>query len=272
MTRTPFPASVRKGWALFRADEPQRTTTGPCLLGDEGALQASTAARGLPFPKTRSHHADTGPRGKHLSDLPVDASAARAAALRLLFATGGLCADGRTGTDLVCVDAVPQLAERACALPVQNGFIPPDGSAPLPLPGGNAVRHLCAGKPPTLPTVRTVFFLPDVARAYGSSPPRTGCTPDRSSPKQEQPVAVAVSRSPSRQRLDRQRHILEHFQFATLRVPNHTAWPFAEKARFFRSRSAGRRCAAASHFAFFTEKMRYSTRRSRAPNIPSSHG
>ena len=47
----------------------------------------------------------------------------------------------------------------------------------------------------------------------------------------------------------------EHFQFETLRVPNHTACRFAEKTRFFRSLLAGRRCAAASHFAFFKGKM-----------------
>ena len=42
-----------------------------------------------------------------------------------------------------------------------------------------------------------------------------------------------------------------------LRVPNHTACHFAEKTRFFRSLSAGRRCAAASHFAFFKGNMLY---------------
>ena len=40
------------------------------------------------------------------------------------------------------------------------------------------------------------------------------------------------------------------FQFETLCVSNHTAWRFAEKTRFFRSLSAGRRCAAASCFTF----------------------
>ena len=44
---------------------------------------------------------------------------------------------------------------------------------------------------------------------------------------------------------------LEHFQFETLRVSNHTACRFAEKVRFFRSLRAGRRCAAASRFTFF---------------------
>ena len=43
---------------------------------------------------------------------------------------------------------------------------------------------------------------------------------------------------------------LEQFRFETLRVPNHTACLFAEKARFFRLVWAGRRCAAASRFAF----------------------
>ena len=44
---------------------------------------------------------------------------------------------------------------------------------------------------------------------------------------------------------------LEHFQFETRCVSNHTACRFAEKARFFRSLLAGRRCAAASRFTFF---------------------
>ena len=35
-----------------------------------------------------------------------------------------------------------------------------------------------------------------------------------------------------------------------LRISNHTACRFAEKARFFRSLLAGRRCAAASRFTF----------------------
>jgi len=42
----------------------------------------------------------------------------------------------------------------------------------------------------------------------------------------------------------------EHFQFAMLRISNHTACRFAEKAQFFRSLWAGRRCAA-SRFTFF---------------------
>ena len=49
---------------------------------------------------------------------------------------------------------------------------------------------------------------------------------------------------------------LEHFEFETLCVSNHTAWRFVEKTRFVRSRSAGRRCVAASHFAIFKDKMR----------------
>ncbi|MCI7569710.1 MAG: hypothetical protein MSH25_10195 [Desulfovibrio sp.] len=44
---------------------------------------------------------------------------------------------------------------------------------------------------------------------------------------------------------------LEQFQFETLGVSNHTACRFAEKALFFRSLWAGRRCAAASRFIFF---------------------
>ena len=46
-------------------------------------------------------------------------------------------------------------------------------------------------------------------------------------------------------------HQIEQFQFETLRVSNHTACRFAEKARFFRSLWAGRRCAAASRFHLF---------------------
>ncbi|MDM8215729.1 hypothetical protein QUW15_06130 [Desulfovibrio piger] len=50
--------------------------------------------------------------------------------------------------------------------------------------------------------------------------------------------------------------VLEHFQFETLCVSNHTACRFAEKTRFFRSLLAGRRCAAASRFTFFkVEKL-----------------
>ncbi|HIX41032.1 hypothetical protein [uncultured Desulfovibrio sp.] len=45
--------------------------------------------------------------------------------------------------------------------------------------------------------------------------------------------------------------ILEYFQFEMLRISNHTACRFAEKARFFRLLWAGRRCAAASRFTFF---------------------
>ena len=44
---------------------------------------------------------------------------------------------------------------------------------------------------------------------------------------------------------------LEQFQFEMLCIPNHTACRFAEKAQFFRSLLAGRRCAAASRFTFF---------------------
>ena len=42
-----------------------------------------------------------------------------------------------------------------------------------------------------------------------------------------------------------------------LRISNHTACRFAEKARFFRSLWAGRRCAAASRFTFFKAKTLY---------------
>ena len=51
--------------------------------------------------------------------------------------------------------------------------------------------------------------------------------------------------------------VLSIFQFETRCVSNHTACRFAEKTRFFRSLWAGRRCAAASHFAFFKGKMLY---------------
>ncbi|WP_300773641.1 hypothetical protein [uncultured Desulfovibrio sp.] len=49
--------------------------------------------------------------------------------------------------------------------------------------------------------------------------------------------------------------VLEQFQFETRSVSNHTVCRFAEKTRFFRLVSAGRRCAAASHLAFFKGKM-----------------
>ena len=42
-----------------------------------------------------------------------------------------------------------------------------------------------------------------------------------------------------------------------LRISNHTACRFAEKARFFRSLWAGWRCAAASRFTFFKAKTLY---------------
>ncbi|WP_299395927.1 hypothetical protein, partial [uncultured Desulfovibrio sp.] len=45
--------------------------------------------------------------------------------------------------------------------------------------------------------------------------------------------------------------------FETLRVSNHTACRFAEKAQFFRSLWAGRRCAAASRFTFFKGETLY---------------
>ncbi|HIX40952.1 MAG TPA: hypothetical protein H9857_09175, partial [Candidatus Desulfovibrio intestinigallinarum] len=51
-----------------------------------------------------------------------------------------------------------------------------------------------------------------------------------------------------------------------LRIPNHTACRFAEKARFFRSLWAGRRCAAASRFTFFkVETLQASLFRRKAP-------
>ena len=48
--------------------------------------------------------------------------------------------------------------------------------------------------------------------------------------------------------------VYKHCQFETRCVSNHTACRFAEKARFFRSLWAGRRCAAASRFTFFKAK------------------
>ena len=47
----------------------------------------------------------------------------------------------------------------------------------------------------------------------------------------------------------------EHIQSETLCVSHRTACRFAEKTRFFRSPWAGRRCAAASHPAFFKGKI-----------------
>ena len=44
---------------------------------------------------------------------------------------------------------------------------------------------------------------------------------------------------------------IEHFQFEMLCISNHTACRFAEKAQFFRSLLAGRRCAAAFAFHLF---------------------
>ena len=44
--------------------------------------------------------------------------------------------------------------------------------------------------------------------------------------------------------------LIKHFQFAAFRVSPHTACCFAEKARSFRLVGDGRRCAAASRFAF----------------------
>ena len=51
--------------------------------------------------------------------------------------------------------------------------------------------------------------------------------------------------------LPRKSDRLEHFQFETLRISNHTACRFAGKAQFFRSIWAGRRCAAASRCTLF---------------------
>ena len=76
MTRTPFLAPLRKGWvrprwsdrkaaagrARWATQEPyghrqqsatERRPGGPCLLGDAGALQASTAGRGVPLPSKK---------------------------------------------------------------------------------------------------------------------------------------------------------------------------------------------------------------------------
>ena len=60
---------------------------------------------------------------------------------------------------------------------------------------------------------------------------------------------------------------LEQFRFETLRVPNHTACLFAEKARFFRLVWAGRRCAAASRFAF-EKKATCRKRKKKHPSRP----
>ena len=50
---------------------------------------------------------------------------------------------------------------------------------------------------------------------------------------------------------------LEHFQFETLCVSNHTACRFAEKTQFFRLLLARRRCAAASRFSSFKVEILY---------------
>ncbi len=50
---------------------------------------------------------------------------------------------------------------------------------------------------------------------------------------------------------------VEHFQFETLCVSNHTVYRFAEKTRFFRLIWAGRRCAAFLCFLFFKGKTLY---------------
>ena len=64
----------------------------------------------------------------------------------------------------------------------------------------------------------------------------------------------------------------EQFQFETLRVSNHTACRFTEKAQFFRSLWAGRRCAAASRFTFFKAKTLYFGRESRSTSSMRSSG
>ena len=64
------------------------------------------------------------------------------------------------------------------------------------------------------------------------------------------------------------------FQFEALRASNHTACRFAEKARFFRSLRAGRRCAAASRFYLFKaetllmERRLFPTHRRGSARIP----
>ena len=50
---------------------------------------------------------------------------------------------------------------------------------------------------------------------------------------------------------------LAPFQFETLCVPNHTAWRFAEKTRFFRSLLAGGAVPPPRILLFFKGKMRY---------------
>ena len=70
------------------------------------------------------------------------------------------------------------------------------------------------------------------------------------------------------QRLIPQHIFLEHFQFEMLCISNHTACRFAEKARFFRSLWAGRRCAAASRFTFFKGKTLYRNDTTAKPYLP----
>ncbi|MDM8216598.1 hypothetical protein QUW15_10645 [Desulfovibrio piger] len=81
----------------------------------------------------------------------------------------------------------------------------------------------------------------------------------KASPTGEQrPGKKSESRGLRRHTIPKNREfILEHFQFETLRVSNHTACRFAEKTRFFRSLLAGRRCAAASRFTFFKVETLY---------------
>ena len=80
---------------------------------------------------------------------------------------------------------------------------------------------------------------PHAPRRAGDPPPAPG-----SSRRKGDPCALGRGR-------EALLRLIEHFQFETLRVSNHTACRFAEKTRFFRSLWAGWRCAAALRFTFF---------------------
>ena len=62
---------------------------------------------------------------------------------------------------------------------------------------------------------------------------------------------------------------LEHFQFETLHVSNHTACRLAEKTRFFRLLWAGRRRAAALRFTFFKVETLYGKLTRIRPDFPA---
>ena len=70
-------------------------------------------------------------------------------------------------------------------------------------------------------------------------------------------MSLSVPPKPGRSHRHERTVSLEQFQFEMLRISNHTACRFAEKAQFSRSLWAGRRCAAASRFIFFKVETLY---------------